>query len=118
VGGECVSLEGVVREVAKVGDLLIELMKECARDETVYTLDEMYDVAIEKLVERANSIGDVETVVRVAVILGMCRGVYLGKRYVSELECSLTKFYLYELVERFKGEEVRKDETESEEAGV
>ena len=112
------SLREVVREVAKVGDLLIELVKECARDETVYTLDEMYGVAIDKLVERANSIGDIETVVRTAVMLGMCKGVYLGEEYVRDIECSLTKLYLCELVERFKGGEVRKDEAESEEAGV
>jgi len=113
-----VSLKEVEKEVAKVGDLLIELVKECARDETVYTLDEMYDAAIEKLMERANSIGDIETVVKAAAMLGMCRGVYLGEGYVKSIECSLTKFYLYELVERFKGEEVRKDETEGEKAGV
>lgn len=105
--------EDVEKSVKAVGDLLIEVVKECARDEKVYLLDEMYDAAVSKLVEKAESVGDVETVIKAAVMVGMCRGQYLGQSFVVDLDRALAYFYLSELNKRFGDRGGEKNETES-----
>lgn len=115
--GECTERKDFVRDygedVAKVGDLLIEVVRETARKDRVYLLDEMYDKAIEILMEKAKDRADIETAIRAAVMLGMCRGNYLGRDFVDGLDRNLAYFYLDELNKRFVGRGGGKSEAES-----
>jgi len=102
------------REVLEgTGNTLIRIFEQCAENETVYTIGELFEVAERKLVEMADEIKNIEVVVRTAEIIGAMRQRYSGAVEIDGILFSLVAIYLSRVRDRFAGKEVRKNETES-----
>lgn len=100
-------VERVLRleDVPKIGDTLIELCREIAKDSDVYVLEEFHYALINKLLEFVDDgriqMKDVKNAIRVAFVIGCLKGIAYPSIDFRNLNAEMIMMYLAFLRERF-----------------